>query len=385
MVPLIYFALFCSYSCHLRHNPAQRKTREMHLLVRMKRALWILILVLFTTSLFGQAKPLSQADFVKMLYALQSSPATKTDIIAALRTRGIDFDVTDGIRGLTRSKSGNDEEIRRALDEADRRRKNPESAIVPNKAEADALLAKTRQNTLGALEDMPDFVVKQQIQRSIAYAGTGTYTPQDNLIVAVSYRATGEENYRVLMVNGIMQTNTTAKQSYEEVGGTSSTGEFVTMLAVIFKPESLTKFEPVETDIIRARKAVVFDFEVAPELAQETLTCKVLTERSTRPGIKGKLWIDTKDARVLKVESEATSIPPDFPCPTAKRNIDYDWVTISDEKYLLPLLSDVRLTVRDSGKTYETRNVIRFKNYQKYGSQVIIRDDDTPEPVKKPE
>lgn len=365
--------------------PAQRKPCGSHLLVRMKRVFIVFIVFLFAIHSLGQAKPLTQAEFVKMLYTLQSSPATKADIITALRTRGVDFDVTDGIRGLTRSKSGNDEELRRALDEADRRRKNPESAIVPNKVEVEGLIAKTRQNTLAALDDMPDFVVKQQIQRSIAYAGTGTYTPQDNLIVAVSYRATGEENYRVLMINGIMQANTTAKQSYQEVGGTSSTGEFVTMLAVIFKPESQTKFEPVETDIIRGRKAVVFDFEVAPELAQETLTCKVLTERSTRPGIQGKLWIDTKDARVLKVESEATAIPPDFPCPTAKRNIDYDWVTISDEKYLLPLLSDVRLTVRDHGKTYETRNVIRFKNYQKYGSEVIIRDDDTPEPVKKPD
>jgi hypothetical protein len=181
-----------------------------------------------------------------------------------------------------------------------------------------------------------------------------------------------------------MQSNSAPKQSYEEVGGTSSTGEFVTMLATIFKPESEAKFEPIETDIIRGRKTVVFDFEVTPELAQQNLTCKVLTERTTRPGMKGKIWIDTKDARVLRVESEATAIPPDFPCPTAKRNIDYDWVTISDEKYLLPLLSDVRLTVRDRGKTYETRNVIRFKNYQKYGSEVIIRDDDTPAEVKKP-
>jgi hypothetical protein len=350
----------------------------------MKRALTLLIVLLFTTAIFAQAKPLSQAEYVKMLYSLQNSPATKVDIITALRTRGIGFEVTDGIRGLTRSKSGNDEEIRRALDEANRRRQNPESAIVPNKIEAEALLAKTRQNTLAALDDMPDFVVKQQIQRSIAYAGTGTYTPQDNLIVAVSYRSTGEEDYRLLMINGIMQANTQSKQSYEEAGGTSSTGEFVTMLATIFKTDSDTKFEPVETDIVRGRKTVVFDFATKPELADQRLTCKVLTERSTLTGIKGKVWIDTQIGRVLKIESEATDIPSDFPCPTAKRNIDYDWVTISDQKYLLPLLSDVRLTVRDHGKTYETRNVIRFKNYQKYGSEVVIRDDDTPAEVKKP-
>jgi len=352
--------------------------------IRMKITFAIILLVAANSFLFAQAKPLTQAEFVKMLYSLQTSPSTKTDIITALRTRGISFEVTDGIRGLTRSKSGNDEDLRRALEEADRRRQNPESAIVPAKPEADALLAKTRKNTLDALGGLPDFIDKQQIQRSIAYAGTGTFTPQDNLIVAVSYRATGEENYRLMMINGIMQANSAPKQSYEEAGGTSSTGEFVTMLATIFKPESEAKFAPVETDIVRGRKTVVFDFEVAPELAQQNLTCKVLTERTTHTGIKGKLWIDTKDARVLKVESEATAIPPDFPCPTAKRNIDYDWVTISGEKYLLPLLSDVRLTVRDSGKTYESRNLIHFKNYQKYGSEVVIRDDDAPADVKKP-
>ena len=100
----------------------------------MKRAIALLTVLLFATALFGQAKPLTQPEFVKMLYALQSSPSTKADIITALRTRGISFELTDGIRGLTRSKSGNDEEIRRALEEAERRRQNPESAVVPNKA-----------------------------------------------------------------------------------------------------------------------------------------------------------------------------------------------------------------------------------------------------------
>ena len=73
----------------------------------------------------------------------------------------------------------------------------------------------------------------------------------------------------------------------------------------------------------------------------------------------------------------------------AKRNIDYDWVKISDEKYMLPLLSDVRLTFREKSKVFETRNLIKFKDYQKYGSEVVILDDDvkpdaTPTPTPKP-
>lgn len=351
----------------------------------MFRTVSFTLILLLSGLGFGQAKPLTQAEYVKLLYSLQAKPATKADIITALRTRGIDFEVTDGIRGLTRSKSGNDEELRRALEEAGRRRLNPEAARLPETTETDALLARTGQNTLAAVAEMPDFVVKQQIQRSVAYAGTGSFRNQDSLIVAVSYRSTGEEEYRLLSINGVLQTDPKPRQSYQEAGGTSSTGEFVTMLSVIFQPESLTKFEPDETDIVAGRKTIVFDFKTDVDRAQQGLTCSGLLSRSTKTGIKGKIWIDVKDARVLRIESEATDIPADFPCTSAKRNIDYDWATIAGEKYLLPMLSDVRVTVRDQGKLFETRNVIRFKNYQKYGSEVIVvEEDNAPIEVKKP-
>ena len=81
----------------------------------MKVTFALFLLFAASTFCFAQVKPLTQAEFVKMLYALQTTPSTKADIITALRTRGISFEVTDGIRGLTRSKSGNDEDLRRAL------------------------------------------------------------------------------------------------------------------------------------------------------------------------------------------------------------------------------------------------------------------------------
>jgi hypothetical protein len=335
---------------------------------------------------------LSQAEYVKMLYSLQKTPAVRQDIVDALRKRGISFELTDGIRGLTRSKAGNDEDLRRALEEADRRRQNPMGAQLPAPKDADAVLERTRKNTLEAVGEMPDFVVKQQIQRSIAYAGTNNFTNLDRLVVAVSYRSTGEEDYRVLTMNGILQDNPKSKESYEDVGGTSSTGEFVTMLATVFKPESETKFQVVDTDLIRTRKTLVFEFEVTKAKARQLITAAGrVTSDSTIAGMKGRIWVDRDNARVLRIESEATEIPETFPVRSAKRVIDYDWVTISDGKYLLPSISDVRLTSRESGRTYETKNVIRFKDYQKYGTDVVILDDDVkpdadtkkPEPVPK--
>jgi len=351
----------------------------------MKKFVFIFIVFCIVQSAFAQGAPLSQTEYVKMLYALQKDPGSKADIIEALRKRGIDFVLTDGVRSLTRSKGANDEELKRALEEADRRRQNPVAAQLPPSKESSELLENTRKNTLEAVGDMPDFVVKQQIQRSAAYAGTGNFQNLDRLVVAVSYRSSGEENYKVLTVNGILQNNPESKQSYEEVGGTSSTGEFVTMLATIFKPESESKFEVVDTDMIRGSRAVVYDFSVTKDRAKQLITAVGYSTDSTITGIKGRMWVDRDKARVLRIESEATDIPDTFPVRTAKRVIDYDWVKIVDEKYLLPLLSDVRLTMREKSKVFETRNLIKFKDYQKYGSEVRILDDDVkPDPAPTP-
>lgn len=114
----------------------------------MKTFAILLVLTALAYSGRAQAKPLTQAEYVKMLYALQKDPAMKADIIDALRKRGIDFTLTDGLRGLTRSKGANDEELKSALEEAGRRQKDPEAAKLPPQAEANALLEKSRQSTL---------------------------------------------------------------------------------------------------------------------------------------------------------------------------------------------------------------------------------------------
>jgi hypothetical protein len=323
-----------------------------------------------------QAKPLTQPEYVKMLYALEQNPSQKEDVIEAIRTRGLGFKLTDGIRSLTRSKSRNDSELQRTLEESERRRANPTTAKLPSEKEAAEVLAKTRENTLAAVEDMPDFVVKQKIARSYAYAGTGNFRNLDRLVVAVSYRASGFEEYRTLSINGVLQDDPKAKQNYGEVGGTSSTGEFVTVLAKIFKPESDTKFKLIDTDLIRNHKALVFEYSLTKEKAQQLITSYQYIADSTITGMSGKVWIDRKDNRVLRVESAATEIPYNFPIRTANRTIDYDWVKISDQDYLLPSVSDVRLTFRQSDKVFETRNLIRFNDYQKFGTEVILLDDD---------
>ena len=353
----------------------------------MKKIISIILILISVSFIFAQEvpqKPLTQAEYVKRLYDLQKNPGKKDELVEAVRRRGIAFELTDGLRGLTASKSKSDADLRRTLEEAARRKANPERAKLPSEKEASEILAKTREATLTAVEEMPDFVVKQQIARSAAYAGTNNFRNLDRLVVAVSYRSEGREEYKVLSRNGILETNPKPKQSYEEVGGTSSTGEFVTVLAKIFKSDSDTKFELVDTDIIRTRRALVYGYSIERDKAKQTITAYGAFNDTVITGVKGKIWIDRESFRVLRVESAATEIPEGFKVRAAIRMIDYDWVKIADEKYLLPMLSDVRLTSKESRQMYETRNVIRFKDYQKYGSEVRILDDDEEVPEEKP-
>ncbi|HLM61939.1 MAG TPA: hypothetical protein VK308_14130 [Pyrinomonadaceae bacterium] len=346
-----------------------------------------LTLILFSISFaFAQEtslKPLTQAEYVKFLYDVQRNPGKKEELVEAIRRRGIGFELTDGLRGLTASKSRSDADLRRTLEEAARRKANPERAKLPSEKEASEILAKTRQATLTAVEEMPDFVVKQQIARSAAFAGTNNFRNLDRLVVAVSYRAEGKEEYRILSRNGVLESDSKAKQSYEEVGGTSSTGEFVTVLAKIFKTDSDTKFELVDTDLIRNRPALVFNYLIERDKAKQIIIASGAFDDTAITGIKGRVWIDRENFRVLRVESTATEIPEGFRVRAANRTIDYDWVTIADQRFLLPLLSDVRLTSREDRQMFETRNVIRFKDYQKYGSEVKILDDDQEVPEEK--
>lgn len=363
------------------------KRNSKHLFNGMKKLLFLVFILFSATFTFAQEKPLTQSEYVSLLNDIQRNPSIKTEVIEAVRRRGIDFQVTDGLIGLTRTKSGADVELTRTLREAGRRKENPTAFQLPSAKESAEVLEKSRTATLTAVDEMPDFVVKQMIQRGISYAGTSNFTNLDRLVVAVSYRspdvsgANGAEEYKVLSVNGVLQNDARPKGSYFDVGGTSSTGEFVTVLATIFKPENDTKFEAVDTDVIRERKAIVYNFAVSVDKKPESIAYGNVD--STIAGMQGKMWIDRESFRVLRVESNATDIPIDFKVRAAKRTIDYDWVSINNEKFLLPLLSDVRLTTKDGKEQYETRNVIRFKEYQKFGSEVKILDDDNEVPAEK--
>ena len=330
----------------------------------------------------GQQKPLTRDEYVRMLYSLKQNPGGRPDIIEALRKRGIDFVLNDGLRGLTRTKGANDDELKRALEEAERRRQSPETAKLPSAKEVAEILERSRSATLAALDDMPDFVVKQVIARSEAYAGTGNWKPLDSVIIAVSFSTEKGEQYKVLAIDGA-PVESERKGDYSGLSGSTTGGEFVEALAKLFKPESKTDFKILTTDVVRNQPSLVFEYEILIEnnknggVGFKTPNgAKDFSFTTVPAGEKGKVWIDRKNGRVLRIEFKATDIPADFRVRAYESSIDYDWVEIAGEKFLLPIISDNRFTSAEANKLFQARNLIRFKNYQRYGSEVRILDEE---------
>ena len=350
----------------------------------------VAVIVLATiTNCFAQSsnKPLSSKEVVSRLYELPRHPERRDAIVEEIRTRGIDFPLTSGLRSLVATKSGNDPVLRRTLEEADRRRLNPAASALPPSSEANELLDRARVATLAAAEAMPDFIVKQLIRRSVAYGRTNNWLAQDNLAIAVSYRANVGEEYKILSVNGMpMGPEVKESKDYSKyVGGASSSGvEYISALADLFKPDSQTTFKAVDTDLLREHRTVVFEYEV--KLPNSKLTLTADRTRSADVGSRGRMWIDRENNRILRFEQIATEIPSDFPITAASSLIDYDWVIIGENKFVLPVRSEILLTTVNKGQLLQSRNEIRFRGYQKFGAELKVIDeiDESDFPPEKP-
>ena len=350
----------------------------------------LLLFVVVLCPALGKAQsttPLSNRELVALVYELPKHPERRDEIVDEIRKRGIGFPLTNGMRSLVASKSGSDALLRRTLEEAERRRVNPTASARPPEAEGNALLERTRAATLAAADAMPDFIVKQLIKRSVAYGSTNNWLPQDNLTIAVGYRANQGEQYKVLAINGIPSgPEVKESRNYSKyVGGASSTGvEYISALADLFKPESRTEFKIADTDLIRGRRTLVYEYEIKRPFSQLTLSSG---DASANAGSRGRLWIDRETNRVLRFEQIATEIPGDFPITAASSIIDYDWVTIGENKYLLPTNSEILLTNVNRSMTLQSRNEIRFRGYQKFGAELKVIDeiDEKDFPPDKPE
>ena len=129
-------------------------------------------------------------------------------------------------------------------------------------------------------------------------------------------------------------------------------------------------FHNKRSTTIANRAAYSYDFSV--EQANSHWHIYSTTD-SCVPEYTGEIWIDKETSRALRIEMSARNMPRTFRLDTVESAVDYDYVTIGDGKFLLPVHSEALSCER--GTSACSRNVIDFRNYKKFTADTSITFD----------
>jgi len=234
-----------------------------------------------------------------------------------------------------------------------------ESAVAARQlTPEEILLEKAREFAAAYIESLPNFLVEQHVYR---YKGEGLrpqWKKQDELTVEVMY-VDRKEDYGNIRRNGRLL----RKGSPEETG-TWSTGEFGSFLIMLLTANPSPKYKALEkVEDFNGVPARVYEFSAPYEPGH----WEIRIGGVARPPYQGRIWIDAESARVLRIEMDSRQLPAGYAVDKVELTIDYDWVTIANQRYFMPVRSDNLSCYRDSVTC--TRNETFFRNYRKFATE----------------
>ncbi len=171
----------------------------------------------------------------------------------------------------------------------------------------------------------------------------------------------GKERYEKLAIDG-----KPVKGKIEETGSWS-TGEFATILSDLFSPSTHADFRFSGERTTSGQTAMVYNYDVALPYSHWKVE---VASQSVRPAYRGAVWIAKDSARVLRIEIQAVKLPPEFPNDTVETAIDYGWVNLGTDKFLLPTRAETLACFR--GTSTCMRNVVEFRTYRKFSGKSNI-------------
>lgn len=242
----------------------------------------------------------------------------------------------------------------------------PASATPVRHVVGDPLIAKAREKVFDYVESLPNFVCDQTTKRYQSHKIQTDWKFKDRVEVELLF-SNGKEDYRNVRHNGKL-----LKKGSPEDSGQWSTGEFGSLLAALFYPETNAKFKYRSTSTAAGVEAKVYDYSVSKAESH----WEIKMGFAVKPSYSGAVWIDPASGGVLRVEMGTKSLPAGYPVDKVESIVDYNWVMIGGTKYLMPVKSD-NLSCQ-TGTFDCDKNEIEFKNYRKFAveSNVLAVDSD---------
>jgi len=219
------------------------------------------------------------------------------------------------------------------------------------------LVETAAESAFAFTENLPNFICDQVTWRTISETRIPDWRMKDRVESELVFFQ-GKEEYRNIRING-----KPLKKGSPVDSGTWSMGEFGTILADIYSPNTAAEFKYRGESMAAGRRAKVFDLFVQ----QPHSHWKVTFEKTIFPAYSGAVWIDVETQRTLRIEMQAKQIPGDYRVDHLEIALDYGWVTIGGQKYLLPTKSENVSCFRGSCDC--SKNEIEFKNYRRFAAE----------------
>jgi hypothetical protein len=321
--------------------------------------------------------PLTLRDLHKMLRESVGRNMTQADLAAYIERFGIEFDPTPDVVGRLRANGAHQHLINTIKREAEKLSASAGKVVAIGPQASDPFIEETRKVVRDYLEELPDFICQEVIERYYDFEGRGAWDRADKLTYELTYSRGKGESYKPINAIGRPVT-----RPLEQVGGTTSTGDFATFLARLFDVESKAIFTAAGKERLGVRQTRIYDYRVPREYSK--LTVKVEGASAVIAGYSGSVWIDEETKRVLRINQVLDDLPKNYPGGIFETSLDYDIVKLSglDIDFLLPIQSEVIFSDRRR-KEYR-RNLIYFKFYRKFETDIKITEDPTPVPPNKP-
>jgi len=295
-------------------------------------------------------KPFTKQEILRLLTPTPGTRYEKGNLADEIVRQGIDFPIDE--KGLSSPDSPST-----ATEEAQRDAPKIDVAKLP-------LLDQARNHAAEFIDDLPNFVVTQIVTRSVRTPKKRDWQQQDKLEIELSYRAKTGEQFKLVRYN-----NKPTQMTYDQLKGATTTGEFGSILGALFSPESQAEFKEVRRETFHGHQAVIYDFRVRKEFSSNTIT-DGNSGLTVTTAYSGSVWIDTKSGRTLRIKQSSEDIQPGFTITLAERAVEFDWIIIDGQRYLLPVYAEVILG--NDLKRYYLRNVIELRNYRMFDTDLKI-------------
>jgi hypothetical protein len=248
----------------------------------------------------------------------------------------------------------------------------PAPPPAPDSVEQAEAMAAIKDYALNYTKNLPNYMCMQTTRRKIHPTLSG-YIPYGDVIREELSFVDGKESYKVLMRNE----QALANVQHNQLGGAVSNGEFGTMLAHIFDPESGTEFDWDHWATLRGKRMYVFAFHVPKSAGYSMYHGE--SKREYTSAYKGLIYADRETKAVMRIKMECIDIPKDYPIKTVGITLDYAPTKIGEETYTLPFHFEL-----DSTDTMAViKNEADYKLYRKFGAEATITFDTEPVPEEQ--